>query len=131
MTSTPPPPLPSAGTNHTGRNIINRDKAAGIRGCDDSVQDPNEEGMLTEEVGKNDEETVEAEDRDDEREGGGGSNSAADDVVTLQTQHTDKDLAHMIDYLQHGTLPDDNKTCLLYTSPSPRDRQKSRMPSSA
>ena len=25
----------------------------------------------------------------------------------------------------------DHKTCLLYTSPSPRDRQKSRMPSSA
>ena len=25
----------------------------------------------------------------------------------------------------------DNNTCLLYTSPSPRDRQKSRMPSSA
>ena len=24
-----------------------------------------------------------------------------------------------------------NKTCLLYTSPSPRDRQKTRMPSSA
>ena len=24
-----------------------------------------------------------------------------------------------------------HKTCLLYTSPSPRDRQKSRMPSSA
>ena len=24
-----------------------------------------------------------------------------------------------------------NKICLLYTSPSPRDRQKSRMPSSA
>ena len=24
-----------------------------------------------------------------------------------------------------------SKTCLLYTSPSPRDRQKSRMPSSA
>ena len=24
-----------------------------------------------------------------------------------------------------------NKSCLLYTSPSPRDRQKSRMPSSA
>ena len=24
-----------------------------------------------------------------------------------------------------------DKTCLLYTSPSPRDRQKSRMPSSA
>ena len=25
----------------------------------------------------------------------------------------------------------DNNDCLLYTSPSPRDRQKSRMPSSA
>ena len=29
----------------------------------------------------------------------------------------------------HGVLL--HKTCLLYTSPSPRDRQKSRMPSSA
>ena len=28
-------------------------------------------------------------------------------------------------------LEDNYKTCLLYTSPSPRDRQKSRMPSSA
>ena len=27
--------------------------------------------------------------------------------------------------------PDLSNTCLLYTSPSPRDRQKSRMPSSA
>ena len=27
--------------------------------------------------------------------------------------------------------PEMDKTCLLYTSPSPRDRQKSRMPSSA
>ena len=26
---------------------------------------------------------------------------------------------------------EDNEGCLLYTSPSPRDRQKSRMPSSA
>ena len=41
--------------------------------------------------------------------------------------------------LSHGTihkiLSEDlrlvKKTCLLYTSPSPRDRQKSRMPSSA
>ena len=30
-----------------------------------------------------------------------------------------------------GTTNDYSKTCLLYTSPSPRDRQKSRMPSSA
>ena len=28
-------------------------------------------------------------------------------------------------------LPTEANTCLLYTSPSPRDRQKSRMPSSA
>ena len=28
-------------------------------------------------------------------------------------------------------MDEDNLTCLLYTSPSPRDRQKSRMPSSA
>ena len=34
----------------------------------------------------------------------------------------------------HGTPPKGGTiylTCLLYTSPSPRDRQKSRMPSSA
>ena len=31
------------------------------------------------------------------------------------------------EYLRAGLLP----ACLLYTSPSPRDRQKSRMPSSA
>ena len=31
------------------------------------------------------------------------------------------------DYLVEGEL----RSCLLYTSPSPRDRQKSRMPSSA
>ena len=30
-----------------------------------------------------------------------------------------------------GAVDADGKTCLLYTSPSPRDRQKSRMPSSA
>ena len=30
-----------------------------------------------------------------------------------------------------GPDPDEAKICLLYTSPSPRDRQKSRMPSSA
>ena len=30
-----------------------------------------------------------------------------------------------------ATTNDVNTACLLYTSPSPRDRQKSRMPSSA
>ena len=32
---------------------------------------------------------------------------------------------------QNLNLNDSSKACLLYTSPSPRDRQKSRMPSSA
>ena len=36
-------------------------------------------------------------------------------------------LRDLVDELIH----DVNATCLLYTSPSPRDRQKSRMPSSA
>ena len=31
----------------------------------------------------------------------------------------------------HGTVRELNKVCLLYTSPSPRDRTRSRMPSSA
>ena len=33
--------------------------------------------------------------------------------------------------LGEGAIPLSINTCLLYTSPSPRDRQKSRMPSSA
>ena len=35
---------------------------------------------------------------------------------------------HEVGKIQNDTIPRD---CLLYTSPSPRDRQKSRMPSSA
>ena len=30
-----------------------------------------------------------------------------------------------------ASITEESNTCLLYTSPSPRDRQKSRMPSSA
>ena len=40
-----------------------------------------------------------------------------------------KGLAH-VRHLE-TTVGPDNQACLLYTSPSPRDRQKSRMPSSA
>ena len=36
-----------------------------------------------------------------------------------------------IDAIVVGKAPDLFEGCLLYTSPSPRDRQKSRMPSSA
>ena len=43
---------------------------------------------------------------------------------------------NLLDSLNDWTLAVENKltqtiVCLLYTSPSPRDRQKSRMPSSA
>ena len=37
---------------------------------------------------------------------------------------------HLKNLANDGEI-DANRTCLLYTSPSPRDRQKSRMPSSA
>ena len=40
--------------------------------------------------------------------------------------------AHLIKFdSTHGTLTQEVKTCLLYTSPSPRDLSTSRMPSSA
>ena len=49
-----------------------------------------------------------------------------------------KELSARLDYLKktRGIAviigePGSGKTCLLYTSPSPRDRQKPRMPSSA
>ena len=42
-------------------------------------------------------------------------------------------VVYMDEYLRSSTalVSPDNTICLLYTSPSPRDRQKSRMPSSA
>ena len=36
-----------------------------------------------------------------------------------------------LDLLRNDQLNNKNKICLLYTSPSPRDRTRSRMPSSA
>ena len=41
------------------------------------------------------------------------------------------DVLHNIQPLERVGFERLIKTCLLYTSPSPRDRQKSRMPSSA
>ena len=43
-------------------------------------------------------------------------------VATLEINTTDDDVLELLEFF---------KVCLLYTSPSPRDRQKSRMPSSA
>ena len=47
-------------------------------------------------------------------------------IVDVPIERDDGTVAHFEGYrVQHNT------SCLLYTSPSPRDRQKSRMPSSA
>ena len=53
--------------------------------------------------------------------------------VSIQEDHT-HDLSTAANQVLHNTKLDSilsKNTCLLYTSPSPRDRQKSRMPSSA
>ena len=61
------------------------------------------------------------------------------DEVRLGNLEAQRDWGHALDYVEamwamlQQDEPDDYVicTCLLYTSPSPRDRQKSRMPSSA
>ena len=61
-------------------------------------------------------------------------------VADTRIQIMEKDLEENTEFRikwprgQLGSLPADSEQymiCLLYTSPSPRDRQKSRMPSSA
>ena len=54
------------------------------------------------------------------------------DVVEHAKKMAEEDIKINMSMGKNGSnLFDDNDTCLLYTSPSPRDRQKSRMPSSA
>ena len=48
------------------------------------------------------------------------------DDYTIDTKDAHASINFSIKHLGYSVL-----TCLLYTSPSPRDRQKSRMPSSA
>ena len=48
-----------------------------------------------------------------------------DTPITLNPHQTVADAVSLLHKRAHGAI------CLLYTSPSPRDRQKSRMPSSA
>ena len=57
---------------------------------------------------------------------------------TIQNFLSEKDLPRLerkldaeADNLKRNMFDDWLRSCLLYTSPSPRDRQKSRMPSSA
>ena len=51
-------------------------------------------------------------------------------AVAAEPSHIAKMASHE-DLGKAVTKPTDSNPCLLYTSPSPRDRQKSRMPSSA
>ena len=52
----------------------------------------------------------------------------AQEVLDIEKEHNSENYSNIINV----TNPDNpNTPCLLYTSPSPRDRQKSRMPSSA
>ena len=44
---------------------------------------------------------------------------------------TSSESAACLELFRFTPSVDQNRACLLYTSPSPRDRQKSRMPSSA
>ena len=52
--------------------------------------------------------------------------------LTDQLRLLDQDMIRLQQKVNTVTeLKEEGKLCLLYTSPSPRDRQKSRMPSSA
>ena len=48
-------------------------------------------------------------------------------MYVFMDEVTDETIKPIIEWI----LVENHVTCLLYTSPSPRDRQKSRMPSSA
>ena len=49
----------------------------------------------------------------------------------LRSPHVDKDSREHFETRTHRRIIDIYSPCLLYTSPSPRDRVRSRMPSSA
>ena len=49
--------------------------------------------------------------------------------IRAEVDHVDKITARF--YLDRSSLVSHGKLCLLYTSPSPRDKRQSRMPSSA
>ena len=54
---------------------------------------------------------------------------SASNLATVKTAQTNE--INVYDILKYDTVVVTKDACLLYTSPSPRDRQKSRMPSSA
>ena len=58
-----------------------------------------------------------------------------DEAIELLKEIVAEDPNHSISHFAlavlYGKVGQHDQACLLYTSPSPRDRQKSRMPSSA
>ena len=69
---------------------------------------------------------------------GKGSASSDDDIadkiakkISKNKEKEPEKLQATEEFIQEVEDKKDSKACLLYTSPSPRDRQKSRMPSSA
>ena len=56
---------------------------------------------------------------------------AAADLISEDTPNYQYVAGRLINYHLRKQVYNLYQTCLLYTSPSPRDRQKSRMPSSA
>ena len=58
--------------------------------------------------------------------------NSSDLIGGINIKVKDKQVAHLLlDMSTTAQINDSLRVCLLYTSPSPRDRQKSRMPSSA
>ena len=61
----------------------------------------------------------------------GGEKWARYSLIGLKARKIIKIIQNQIEILQDGEVLESIKSCLLYTSPSPRDATLSRMPSSA
>ena len=61
----------------------------------------------------------------------GATNTTIEFIINKYGIDTMNDIFKKVGNNVYKDIKDHIKNCLLYTSPSPRDRQKSRMPSSA
>ena len=64
------------------------------------------------------------------------TDGTADGTISHSSQYATgvvfhNDMLYVLNSSSAPTVEPQHQTCLLYTSPSPRDRQKTRMPSSA
>ena len=69
------------------------------------------------------------------RGSGGGKGGSANSTINADDTMFSRQSASFVDILSEGPIKGlvygESSICLLYTSPSPRDRTRSRMPSSA